>query len=111
MTAAYVGPPLATLAGLGLWLGRGGRPPDALVGGLVLAGMAVGTVLGWTVAASERRIVDDLDHDLRGPVTIIRGEVELVLSRGDLAPAERARSAGAVIAEAERLERILRDAT
>lgn len=53
------------------------------------------------------RLVDDLDHDVRGPLTVIRGEVELVLSHGDVAPDERQRSSATVIEQVIEIERLL----
>jgi signal transduction histidine kinase len=59
------------------------------------------------VAGSYDRLVSDLDHDLRGPLTVIRGEVELVLSQGDVAPDERQRSSATVIEQVVEIERLL----
>lgn len=116
-TIAHLGPPLLALALAAAWIGLspgGGRaatPSQLAVAGLVvLTGIAAGAVLGGLAVAAQRRIVEDLDHDLRLPLTIIRGEVELVLSRPEVWASERARSSQAVIAETERLERILHEA-
>jgi K+-sensing histidine kinase KdpD len=53
------------------------------------------------------QLLDDLDHDLRGPLAIIRGEVELVLSQGDVGHDERRRSSAAVIEQVIEIERLL----
>jgi signal transduction histidine kinase len=87
----------------------------ALAGGILLVGLAAGAWAGGAAAAERRALareyeerLDDLDHDLRGPLTIIRGEVELVLSREDIPIAERGRSTAAIIGQLERLELRLR---
>lgn len=49
----------------------------------------------------------DLDHELRVPLTVVLGEVELVLSRDDVPPPERERSAQAVIDAVRRIEALL----
>lgn len=49
----------------------------------------------------------DLDHELRVPLTVVLGEVELVLSRDDVPPAERERSAQAAIDAVRRIEALL----
>jgi signal transduction histidine kinase len=53
------------------------------------------------------RLLDDLDHDLRGPLTVIRGEVELVLSQPEVAPEERQQSSATVIEQVVEIERLL----
>jgi K+-sensing histidine kinase KdpD len=52
-------------------------------------------------------LLDDLEHDLRGPLTVIRGEVELVLSQPDASPEERQRSRASVIDHVVEMERLL----
>jgi signal transduction histidine kinase len=59
------------------------------------------------VAGSYDRLVGDLDHDLRGPLTVIRGEVELVLSQCDVTPDERQRSSASIIEQVVEIERLL----
>jgi signal transduction histidine kinase len=59
------------------------------------------------VAGCYDRLLDDLDHDLRGPLTVIRGEVELVLSQSDVPPDERQRSSTTVIEQVVEIERLL----
>lgn len=50
----------------------------------------------------------DLAHDLRGPLTVIRGEVDLVLGREGVGDEERGRSGAAVVDEVKRVEEIMR---
>jgi signal transduction histidine kinase len=83
--------------------------------GIGIAGLVAGAIAGRRARAADRRTISteyelrlaDLDHDLRAPMTIIRGEVELVLSQDDIPVAERQRSIATIIAEFERLERRL----
>lgn len=49
----------------------------------------------------------DLDHALRGPLTVIVGETELVLSHADVSTQERRRSAESVIEAVRQIERLL----
>jgi signal transduction histidine kinase len=51
-------------------------------------------------------MLGELAHDLRGPLTVIRGEVELVSSREGNEGEER--SSAAVLGELERIEEIVR---
>ena len=98
MAGAYLVPVALAAALAGLVTGSGAGPfttkgaNRALAGGILLVGIAAGTWAGGAAAAVERRALtqafeqrlDDLDHDIRGPLTIIQGEIELVLSREDL---------------------------
>lgn len=122
VTGAYLAPPalavvlacLVTEAGVGPFEARGAAL--ALAGGILFVGLAAGAWTGSAAAAAHRRILvrqheerlGDFDHDLRGPLTIVRGEVELVLSQEDVPIAERARSAAAIVEQLEQIERRLR---
>ncbi len=56
----------------------------------------------------ERAFVDDASHELRTPVTVLRGELELALSDLDDRPGVE-QSLRAALAEAERLSRLAED--
>ena len=49
----------------------------------------------------------EFDHALRGPLTVILGEVELVLSDGDVPAQERRRSAASVVGAVRQVEQML----
>jgi signal transduction histidine kinase len=49
----------------------------------------------------------EFDHALRGPLTVILGEVELVLSDADVPAEERQRSAASVVAAVRQVEQML----
>ncbi len=119
--AAYTIPPTLGLAAAAGWLwyaGRaGGLQADLFVGGgILLAAILLGALAGRSAQAAKRRrakkeeerLLGDLAHDLRGPLTVIRGEVELVLGREDSEAGERGRSAETVFGELERMEEIIR---
>ncbi len=125
LTAAlYVLPPALGLVAAAGWVsyasGWGASAPPlsslAVAGGAVLAGVLGGGLLGRAAHAAERRaareeveqMLGDLAHDLRGPSTVIRGEVELVLGREGTDSEERGRSRAAVLEELERIEEIMR---
>jgi len=56
----------------------------------------------------ERAFVDDASHELRSPIAVLRGEIELALSAiGE--PAEVQRSLQAALGEADRLSRLAED--
>lgn len=119
IVAAFLVPPAVAAAAALLLFStcRGGADSSTAIPatGLALAGLAAGAISGAAAVGRQRRALgrnyeqslDDLDHDLRGPLTIIRGEVELVLSQEDVPAAERGRSAAAIIGELEALERCL----
>jgi hypothetical protein len=56
----------------------------------------------------ERAFVDDASHELRNPIAVLRGEIELALSATD-DPTEVERSLRAALGEAERLSRLAED--
>jgi MFS family permease len=123
VTACLIPPVLGLAAAGALWLEDLASREEieiatgelVLGGALVLLGAAAGALAGGAVLAAELRTLErsctervrNLAHDLRGPVTVIRGEVELVLSREDTPPEERRRSAEAVVEEVERIEGLL----
>ncbi len=55
-----------------------------------------------------RRFVADASHELRTPVSIIRGEADVALSR-DRSPAEYRASLAAILEESRRLTRLIED--
>jgi two-component system OmpR family sensor kinase len=56
----------------------------------------------------ERAFVDDASHELRTPIAVLRGEIELALLAAD-DPGERERSLRSALGEAERLSRLAED--
>lgn len=84
--------------------------------GVALVGILGGALAGRAAHSAERRaakreadqMLSDLAHDLRGPLTVIRGEVDLVLGRDGVDDEERGRSSAAVVDEVKRVEEILR---
>lgn len=53
------------------------------------------------------RMYADFDHAMRGPLTVILGEAELVLSHEDVPSVERRRSVESVIAAVREIEQML----
>jgi signal transduction histidine kinase len=49
----------------------------------------------------------EFDHSMRGPLTVILGEVELVLSDADVPAEERRRSAASVVGAVRQIEQML----
>jgi signal transduction histidine kinase len=49
----------------------------------------------------------EFDHDMRGPLTVILGEIELVLSDADVPAEERERSVESVIGAVRQVEQML----
>ncbi len=121
---AYLLPPVLGLAASAGWLASYSLEPGSLASPLALvvgAGFALAGILGGTLAGrraheAERRAareelretLGDIAHDVRGPLSIVRGEVELVLAREDTEQPDRERSGEAVAQQVERIERILR---
>ncbi|MFN8526311.1 MAG: hypothetical protein U0821_24700 [Chloroflexota bacterium] len=92
---------------------KSGLRRDAIAG-LILGGVAGGLLSAAVAVVTTRwngrrfeRALDDLDHDVRRPLTVIRGEVELVLSRENVPDAQRERSAGVVIEQIEQAVNLL----
>lgn len=57
----------------------------------------------------EREFVDDAAHELRTPIAVLRGELELALRLGKDLPEDAAESLAAALGEAERLEHLAQD--
>jgi signal transduction histidine kinase len=72
---------------------------------------AGGLVAGATLAtARHRRALADLDHAVRTPLTVIHGEVELVLSQHDSSDDQRRRSCANTASAATQIQRLLAQA-
>jgi signal transduction histidine kinase len=120
--AAYLLPPAVAAVSAGFailsWppLCEAGVAKLAVGTSLMLVGLVAGAFAGRAASNVERRALreqyeqqfDDLDHDLRSPTTIIRGEIELVLSQENIPLEERGRSSASVIEQLERHESLLR---
>jgi len=121
---AYLLPPTLTFTIVAVWLGKTsgwGVSPISATGfalgvGVFLSGLLAGVFVGRAAAAAERRAIaekrdgdlDTLAHDLRAPIAVIRGEVELVLSQEDTAPEQRQRSSETVTDEVDQIDHLLR---
>lgn len=121
---SYLLPPALGLTASAGWLASYSLGPGLLAsppalgvaGGIALAGILGGAFAGRRAHKAERRAareelretLGDIAHDIRGPLSIVRGEVELVLAREDTEQADRERSGEAVVREVEHMERILR---
>lgn len=53
------------------------------------------------------KAASDFDHAMRGPMTVILGEAELVLSHADIPTEERRRSIESVIGAVREMEHML----
>lgn len=58
-------------------------------------------------AASQRRLLADVAHELRTPLTAVRGYAQAVRDGVAAAPADRERASAAIVAEAERMGRLV----
>ena len=121
---SYLLPPALGLTASAGWLASYSLGPGLLAsppalgvaGGIALAGILGGAFAGRRAHKAERRAareelretLGDIAHDIRGPLSIVRGEVELVLAREATEQADRERSGEAVVREVEHMERILR---
>ena len=122
--ASYVLPPALGLTAAAGWVGYASGweasgtslPSLAVAGCVALAGVLGGAFAGRAAYAAECRaareeveqMLGNLAHDLRGPLTVIRGEVELVLGQEEAGGEERRRSSVAVLGELERIEETVR---
>ncbi len=59
--------------------------------------------------AAQRRFVADASHELRAPLTTIKGNLEFLLRAPDLPPAERTEALADALAEASRMGRLVND--
>ncbi|MFI2363600.1 sensor histidine kinase [Promicromonospora sp. NPDC019610] len=59
--------------------------------------------------SAERRLIEDVSHELRNPVTVVRANVEAVLADDRADPAQRAEAAAAVLGATSRMSRLLED--
>lgn len=85
--------------------------PLALAGSVAVAGCLVGMLTGWKAAAQREQVRQEavaeylagIRHDVREPLAVIRGELELVLSREDVPLALRATSVESAVGAVERI--------
>jgi signal transduction histidine kinase len=124
ITVAYVGPPTVVIVGGALWLGTRITSGDESISsltlavgtGLLLLAVLIGAALGKKLEAAERQVaieaqehgLRDLRHDIRRSLTVVRGEVELILSQENVPPDERQASSQSIIQEVERVDDLLR---
>jgi signal transduction histidine kinase len=59
--------------------------------------------------AAQQRFVADASHELRAPLTVIRGNLDLLERARDIPPQEQAEIVGAARAEVERMSRLVAD--
>lgn len=88
----------------------GARETRGLAEGFNEMASTVEEMVGELRAEEERksRFVSDVSHELRTPLTAIRGTAETLLAQ-DVAPEDRARFAGTIVREADRLARLADD--
>jgi signal transduction histidine kinase len=79
-------------------------PPDALGSLAASLNQMLDRLEGG--AAEQRRFIADASHELRTPVAIVRGNVELLQTRDDLPPAAE-EPLGMIAAESDRMTRLL----
>lgn len=58
---------------------------------------------------SQRRFTADASHEIRAPLTAIRGNLELIERIPDMSPDDRERAVGQALREVERLARLVND--
>lgn len=58
---------------------------------------------------SQRRFTADASHEIRAPLTAIRGNLELIERIPDMSPDDRERAVGQALREVERLARLVHD--
>jgi signal transduction histidine kinase len=78
-----------------------------------LVGIVAAFVTGYVMASgaarrAHRERLSALRHDIRRSLTVIRGEVEVVLSAGDVPAVDRETSSVSVINEVEQVDELLR---
>lgn len=76
------------------------------VGRLVASFNAMSAQVAAT-SRSQRRLLANVAHELRTPLTTVRGYAHALRDGGVEVPAERERAAGAIVAEAERMGRLV----
>lgn len=86
-------------------LGQG--TPGPVLAGLVavagcLAGGAAGLIVSVRRERAEREHLANVRHELRQPLAVVRGEVELLLARADLPAGDRATSVASALGALER---------
>ena len=124
IAAGYLTPPTLAFLRVALW-------PEALASwevtsapladraigvGIVLLGLLAGVWAGGAAtraadraaAQAQHERLGDLRHDVRRSLTIIRGEVEVILRQDGIAADERRASGDSVIQEVERVDELLR---
>jgi signal transduction histidine kinase len=85
-------------------LGRLARTFNQMLGQLEEAYERLATSYG-----AQRRFLADVSHQLRTPLTIIRGNVELLREKGESHPEIRAEALADMASEAEKMSRLVQD--